>query len=81
MTDWQPISTAPMDWQPILVWAITEQACDEAEDDGCEPERCAVVAVHSDIQPGLWWMHSHLARVFEPTHWMPLPPAPSGDLK
>lgn len=75
---WQPIETAPLEWEPILVWAFSESEREDAEDDEREPERQALVAQHSDIQPGLWWLCGTMMQVFEPTHWQPLPEPPSG---
>ena len=81
MSEWQPIETAPQDWEAVLVWAITENERDDAEDEEREPQHMAVVAMHSDIQPGLWWMRGTLARVYNPTHWMPLPHNPHGSTR
>ena len=76
---WQPISTAPKNWQPILVWAISEDENENAEDEEREPKRSMMVAQHSDVQSGNWWLHGTMERVYGPTHWMPLPPAPQPD--
>lgn len=77
---WQDIGSAPKNWEPILVWAITESERDDAEDDDRQAERSVVVAVHSDIQPGLWWIAATMERVFNPTHWQPLPAPPAADV-
>jgi hypothetical protein len=73
---WQPIESAPTEWEPVLVWAISEAEMEDAEDEEREPVRACHVARHSSIQPGNWWLSDTLARVLEPTHWMPLPAPP-----
>jgi hypothetical protein len=76
MADWQPIETAPKHWEPVLVWGISEAEREDAADEERDVEYCAMVAHHSDIQPGHWWLVSTMQRVFNPSHWMPLPEAP-----
>ncbi len=72
----QPIETAPKNWEPILVWAVSEEEMQDADDEDREPKREWIVAVHSDIQPGTWWLAcGGLHRVYEPTLWLPTPPA------
>ncbi len=77
--DWQPIETAPKEWVPLLVWAISESEREDAEDEDREPTRSVMVAAHSEIQRGVWWLHGTMERVYDPTHWLPLPPPPKGD--
>jgi hypothetical protein len=61
--EWRPIWTAPKDGTDVLV-SLWNRA----------GERCAAVAFYQD---GEWWMNDpDDAPVFEPTHWMPLPPPP-----
>jgi hypothetical protein len=74
---WQPIGTAPKDWVPILVWAYGEEEQEDAEDEDRDPRRTVMVATHSAIKPGNWWLHQTMQAVYEPTHWMPLPAAPT----
>lgn len=71
---WQPIETAPLNWVPVLVWAISEGEFEEAKDDGREPEYSAMVAVHSDIQPGHWWLQDTCYAVHRPKLWQPITP-------
>jgi hypothetical protein len=78
MSEWQPIETAPTEWEPVLVWAISEDEWEDAADEEREPKPSVLVARHSSIQPGRWWLcGGSLCSVYEPTHWMPLPEAPS----
>lgn len=77
MSKWQPIETAPKSWVPVLVWAISESEMEDAEDEERPATRCIMVARHSDIQPGNWWLHGgSMDAVRDPTHWMPLPTPP-----
>ena len=78
--EWQSIETAPKDWVPVLVLAISENEKDDAEDEGRKARPSILIARHSKIQPGTWWLHGgNMTLVFNPTHWMPLPPAPETD--
>lgn len=75
--EWQPIETAPLDWEPILVWAISEDEWEDAQDEERKPVHSAMVAMHSTIQPGKWWLcASSMVVVRNPTHWRPLPKPP-----
>jgi hypothetical protein len=81
MSEWQPIDTAPRNWNPVLVWAISEDEKEDAEDEEREPQRQLLIARHSTVQPGTWWLYgSSMTLVYGPTHWQPLPPAPKDDL-
>ena len=70
-TGWQPISTAPKDGTPVLVW-----------DSGCEAMLIAWFGKHSHV-PLYGWVYG--ADVIggeevdscEPTYWMPLPEPPA----
>lgn len=76
--EWQPIESAPRDWVPVLVWGIGEEEREDADDEGRDYVHEAMVARHSDIQPGRWWLCGNpMTRVFNPTHWMPLPEPPT----
>lgn len=80
MSDWQPIETAPKDWEPVLVWAISEEEWEDAEDEEREPRRSIMVARHSSIQPGNWWLcGGSMCAVKRPTLWQPLPTTPTKD--
>lgn len=76
MSEWQDISTAPKEWVPVLVWAISESEREDADDEERDPKRSVMVAAHSSIQPGTWWLYGTLECVYQPTHWMPLPSPP-----
>lgn len=74
---WQPIETAPKDWEPVLVWAISEDEWEDADDDERLPNYSMLIARHSTIQPGNWWLvGASMCLVKNPTHWMPLPEQP-----
>lgn len=76
--EWKPISEHDGKGRPVLLWAVSEDDWHDAEDDGERPVYSAMVGHHSIIQPGTWWLSGTLNRVYEPTHWLPLPPAPEG---
>lgn len=65
---WQPIVTAPRNWQPVLVYDHASDTVGQAYFRDAEDE------------PG--WLWANLApededcKVPEPTHWMPLPDPP-----
>jgi hypothetical protein len=60
MMEWQPIETAPKDGSPVLAF------------DG---EDIAVVTYYHASDTLGWWEVIYDVE-FDPTHWMPLPPAP-----
>lgn len=81
---WQSIETAPKDGRTMLVgyfnsngkwrtmrgrWYSQETIEDEWEDPDLAGEGWYETVVESDDYPNCWWT--------EPTHWMPLPPAPT----
>lgn len=63
-TDWQPISTAPKDGTRIIV-AVKRR----------------VIGVSFWLpSSGQWWSQETARSMREPfSHWMPLPPPPSGE--
>lgn len=68
---WQPIETAPMDGSRVLVWSL------------CEEEVVAAYwnADKYNRKPNPYWDTDHhyidSMRANPPTHWMPLPAAPT----
>ncbi len=77
---WRGIESAPKDWEPILVWAISESEREDAEDEDREARRAWMVACHSAIQPGHWWLgNGSLEAVYDPIAWLPLPSAPRAE--
>ena len=72
--EWQPIKTAPLNWVPILVWAISESEMEDAGDEEREPQFSAMVACHSDIQPGHWWLVGTMHRIYQPKFWQQITP-------
>lgn len=81
---WQPISTAPKDGTPILIWEPGPHAFGNRERHNEYDERGKVIsfAEYDDVRwaIGYWrptgsWGNRNAARV-NPTHWMPLPAPP-----
>lgn len=68
--EWRPISEAPRDGTPILVWDPTRPLRHFGTDDDL---RYAVAHWRTE---GHGWANRNSAHS-SPTHWMPLPPAPS----
>lgn len=76
ITGWQPIETAPKDGTEVLLFTVQEI------DDFCDEAFTAVQIGHWDFgndrgdrvwhRPAGW----HQTKIGDPTHWMPLPPAP-----
>ena len=60
---WQPIETAPKDGARVLLWVPPYGPSTGHFD------------VHASAP--MWRCHSVLNREAQPTHWMPLPPAPT----
>lgn len=71
---WQPIETAPKDGTPILAFHPFKFANDK------EDAVCDVTAW--DVRGGFWFnrtasnYYQRCSEGAQPTHWMPLPPAP-----
>ena len=66
-TPWQPIETAPRDGTEILVYTCSG---------------CFYVVSYDDIYSAPWRViNSEGFREHVPTHWMPLPPPPTGHAK
>ena len=78
---WQPISTAPKDGEPVLIWKPDERMVGEymmaaywGDDPRCgEPGWIPVGGIHRQ------GYHSSVTDTPQgyPTHWMPLPDAPT----
>lgn len=71
---WQPIDTAPKDGTWIIVSGDgrVEPACwEQRKDDDGHSGWCAAGSSYGGV---LYDIHYELE--FNPTHWMPLPPAP-----
>jgi hypothetical protein len=66
--NWQPIETAPMDWSHVLVYDCESAQVAEAYYRQCEDECGWYLAGGGPSDEG--------SKLIEPTHWMPLPPAP-----
>lgn len=69
---WQDISTAPKDGTPILITRPTSYPAEEAYH-----------VVRWEEVDGFWFCHDGKSDTWlrgpDPTHWMPLPAAPTGD--
>lgn len=82
MSDWQPIDTAPK-MRTILLFAVS----DVAEDGTVRNWKMATGFYHTGYEDALskgrgfspWEWDGRQLRVYElhPTHWMPLPDAPT----
>jgi len=59
--EWRPIATAPLDGRRILVWTAKSG--------------CALAYWFATDDDYGWWSSDEQG-VVQPTHWMPLPPAP-----
>lgn len=71
---WQDISTAPKDGTPILITRPTSYPAEEAYH-----------VVRWEEVDGFWFCHDGKFDTWlrgpDPTHWMPLPAAPTGDAR
>ena len=66
VSEWQPIETAPKDGTLILGWWTIAGSAYAPH----------VVRFVADAPEGPNWFDDYGAPFSEPTHWMPLPPAP-----
>ncbi len=78
LAGWQPIETAPIgDWSwPLLTCRMGEtMQCfgDQLVNGYAEPPEAAYWNEHGDCWTPIQRPHD----VWEPTHWMPLPPPPA----
>jgi hypothetical protein len=76
---WQPIETAPKDGTPVLIARVeyTEGKSPEvAEVDVGAYLYDAGMNTPDGYEPAYWYWASDNGSIEEPTHWMPLPPAP-----
>lgn len=71
--EWQDIETAP-DGQHLLLYGSQKAG----NDDGVRYSGPIVFSGYFDEVDDAWCAHGStwLGPFFEPTHWMPLPPAP-----
>lgn len=69
---WRPIATAPMDGTDILCWCV-EPEFEGEENPHTEIRVCFFGQMQEDYS---CWM-SHYGYEQRPTHWMPLPKAPT----
>lgn len=76
-SQWQPIETAPKDGTEIIGWngkSVTCYSWTESEDDNDHSGWCVSGYSYGGILYDL-----HNVPDVDPTHWMPLPPAPCRD--
>jgi hypothetical protein len=69
--NWQPIETAPKDGTRVLIYGYWDGELSDLDE---EPE-----VWKARFSLGTWWVDSdqyYVARVVNPTHWMPLPKPP-----
>jgi len=78
-TGWRDIATAPKDGTEVLLWAVTFAG----EISGPVESRGPIIGSFSDglsdFAGNDWWdvPSATYASWCKPTHWMPLPPAPT----
>lgn len=76
MSQWQPISTAPKDGTPLLLFCADYAPAFFVGSWG----RTDLPEGHEDYWAGWSWaeeiLANHCAMEPEPTHWMPLPATP-----
>lgn len=65
MTAWQPIETAPRGWKDILLF-----------DPDMDDNEGVSQGYYSETDGGYGRWMSYYDGPCEPTHWIPLPPAP-----
>ena len=82
--DWQPIETAPKDGTAVLIYRkIEAKHADAGFVQGPRPGQvlCIWEALwcEPDFAAGYWADPGDMDEVMtDPTHWMPLPPPPTG---
>lgn len=62
MSGWQPISTAPKDYTPVLIWI---------------PDTEPKYHIHVGLWSIDRWENCHGDELNPPTHWQPLPTPPA----
>lgn len=80
---WRPIATAPRDGKWLLVWGKVwaGEIAGVARNATGDVSIARFTNGKSDY-PGEWWDEAGgdaYSSWCQPTHWMPLPPAPAGD--
>lgn len=72
MCGWQPIETAPKEYgfRCLAAWPTGGGAGDATVAE-------ALWDANDDYPFGRWWRNNAWAE--QPTHWMPLPPPPTGE--
>lgn len=74
MTQWQPIDTLPKDWKRILIYGVR---FDELYGEDQQPDIWLCDDPIGNGQFSVAGTSGYSADVFNPTHWMPLPPPPA----
>lgn len=88
MSEWKPIETAPKDGTPLLLWLAIEPdrnylvigLCENHAIGFWQHQRwCSIEVIDDGTMGGemTGWMSDWCSLVLEPTHWMPLPKAPT----
>lgn len=72
-TDWQPIETAPKDGKVVDLFCVDENGQTKRFTDCHWGE---MTKWHGGLTMG-WWGLDRQYHVWTPTHWMPLPAAPT----
>lgn len=78
MNDWQPIETAPRDGTRVIVYCPRRGVCAPAYWDDCRYARKPIPywRHYGEFVFGVWE-----TRRDQPTHWMPMLPAPDEAVK
>ena len=74
MSEWQDISTAPKDGTVVDLWAAERERYDNSRITDCFFVRGQWVHTRTIYDEDT---DDELAPLFNPTHWMPLPPPPA----
>ena len=71
---WRTIDSAPKDGTEVLLWVVHEMA-KRCRDPIAEGYAAACVGYWTDFNTGGWVWNGLCGTI---THWMPLPPSPTG---
>ena len=74
--DWQPIETAPMDGEPILIWKADERCVGEYMMSAYWDDRQDCYVPVGGMHKQGYYSNVAQRNQGYPTHWMPLPEPP-----
>lgn len=81
MSEWKPIETAPKDRSEILLFWWETISADEPPMATCGVCAWQNTATYPDVHMCWTWADTCEPIEYEPTHWQPLPPPPSEEVK